>query len=120
MISRDILQNMFDDMRARAKWDIDGLCLWGYFFTDHNRERLEQAVPHLERMGYRFVDVFGSEDEDEDERLLFLHVERREVHTVDSLVERNQELYQFAEEHGLETYDGMDVGPLPKNAIEQP
>ena len=24
---------------------------------------------------------------------------------------RNQQFYQFAEEHGLESYDGMDVGP---------
>ncbi len=119
MISREILQNMFDDMRARAKWNIDGLCLWGYFFTDHNRERLIQAVPHLESMGYRFVDVFGASDRNENtDSVLFLHVERQEVHTVDSLIERNQEFYQFADEHGLETYDGMDVGPVPKNAIE--
>jgi hypothetical protein len=34
------------------------------------------------------------------------------VHTPDSLHERNQSLYRFADEHGLDAYDGMDVGAI--------
>jgi hypothetical protein len=37
--------------------------------------------------------------------------EKVEKHTVDTLHARNQEFYKFAEEHQLESYDGMDVGP---------
>ena len=54
--------------------------------------------------------------EDKDNRkdpdLWWLHVEKTEVHTPDSLHERNQALYRFAEEHGLDAYDGMDVGAI--------
>lgn len=37
--------------------------------------------------------------------------EREEHHTVDTLDRRNAELYLLADELGLESYDGMDVGP---------
>ena len=50
--------------------------------------------------------------EDDNQGLLFLHVEREERHTVESLYARNQDLYRFAAEFGLESYDGMDVGPI--------
>src|SRR6266567_263717 len=111
MISRDQLQEMFDAMRGKAKWNIDDVCLWGYFFTDHDRERLLASAPALERMGYKVVGLLGPTPEDDDQSLLLLHVEREERHTVDSLDARNRELYRFAEEFGLESYDGMDVGP---------
>ena len=41
-----------------------------------------------------------------------LHMERVEKHTVDSLDRRNGELDAFAVKHGLQSYDGMDVGPV--------
>jgi len=112
MITRDDLQDMFDSARASAKWSIDDLCLWGYFFTDHDRDKLSSAAPVLENMGYRVVDLFEADSDDDDQSLFFLHVEREECHTVESLDARNQELYRFADEFGLESYDGMDVGPV--------
>ena len=54
--------------------------------------------------------------EDKDNRkdpdLWWLHVEKTEIHTPDSLDQRNQALYRFAAEHGLDAYDGMDVGVI--------
>jgi hypothetical protein len=115
MITRDQLEDLFVRTRELARWNIDDVCLWGYFFTDHNRGRLLSAAPALERMGYRMVGILaGPSPEDADQDLLILHVEREELHSVDSLEIRNRELYQFAEEFGLETYDGMDVGPIEK------
>jgi len=111
MISRDQLQEMFDSSRAKARWRIDDVCLWGYFFTDRSRERLLAAAPASEEMGYRVVGLLEPAPENDDHGLLSLHVEREERHTVDSLDTRNQELYRFAGEYGLESYDGMDVGP---------
>ncbi len=113
MITREQLQAHFDHTRAVAKWSIDEVCLWGYFFTDHDRSRLLAAAPLLEQMGYRFVGLLEPSPDDDDKELLFLHVEREERHTVDSLDARNKYLYRFAEQAGIETYDGMDVGPLP-------
>lgn len=107
---------MFDHARAKAKWSIDDVCLWGYFFTDHDRERLSAAAPALERMGYRVVGFLEPTPQDDDQGLLFLHVEREERHTVESLDARNLELYRFAAEFGIETYDGMDAGPIGTHA----
>ena len=64
----------------------------------------------LRQSGYRFVDIFEAAL-DGGQSVLFLHVEKREMHTVASLYERNDELYRLAEQLGLESYDGMDVGP---------
>ena len=112
MITRDDLQEMFDSARARAKWNVDDVCLWGYFFTDHDRKKLSAAVPVLENMGYRVVGFLEPTPDDDDQSLIFLHVEKEELHTVESLDARNQELYRFADEFGLESYDGMDVGSI--------
>jgi regulator of ribonuclease activity B len=112
MIDRQLIQNMFEDTRKSAQWDIDGVCLWGYFFTDTNREKLLDGGRELENMGYRLVGVFGPAPENDDQETLFLHVEREERHTVDSLDGRNRELDAFAKRHELGAYDGMDVGSL--------
>jgi hypothetical protein len=61
---------------------------------------------------YRVVGFLEPTPDNDDQGLLYLHVEREELNTVESLDARNHELYQFAEEFGLESYDGMDVGPI--------
>jgi hypothetical protein len=119
MISRALLEDLFVRTRERAPWNIDGVCLWGYFFNDHDRSRLLAAAPALEQMGYRFVGILEPTPEDDDQGLLCLHVEREEKHTIESLEARNLELCHFAEEFGLETYDGMDVGPVVSVEIAQ-
>ncbi len=113
-IERDILVDMFDNIRAKTDWDMSGDMLWGYFFTDVDPEKLTRAAAVLAERGYRFVDIFPSEDDPTG--LHWLHVERVETHSVDSLLARNDELYDFADEFGLDSYDGMDVGPPPAAA----
>ena len=97
MITHDDLEEMFANARARAQWNIDDVCLWGYFFTDHDRDKLSTAASALEGMGYRVVGFLEPTPDDEDEGLIFLHVEKEELHTVGSLDARNHELYQLAE-----------------------
>lgn len=101
---------MFANMRSTSKWDVEGEMLWGYFFTDTDPKKLEHVVEPLTNGGYRFVSIF----ETEDKRTHFLHVERVEKHTPQTLHARNAELYKLAEKFGLESYDGMDVGPVEK------
>jgi hypothetical protein len=86
--------------------------LWGYFFTDSDRIALERAAKKLEAEGYRFVDVFQPEDDGKPLPYFFLHVEKVETHSVDSLYKRNTQLEAFAKQNGLDTYDGMDAGPV--------
>ena len=118
MIDRESLLQMFNRMHE-GKIDTDQDLLWGYFFTDRDVAKLNASVPDLERAGYRFVEVFQAETDKGVEPYYFLHVEKVERHTVDSLCSRNEELYAFAARHRLDSYDGMDVGrvdgkPFPK------
>ena len=104
---------MFQDIDARGRWDMSQPMLWGYFFTDSSQDRLISVVPQLEQQGYRFVDVFAPELDEGQAEYFFLHIEKEEIHSPQSLDERNQQLYAFADLYQLATYDGMDVGPLP-------
>jgi hypothetical protein len=112
MIERPELEKLFDEIAATAGWDMSKPMLWGYFFTHTSRDALELAAKTLAGDGYRVVEIC----EDDEEPLFWLHVERVEAHSVDSLFERNASFYRLAEELGLESYDGMDVGiPPPAN-----
>lgn len=113
MIARAQLQQMFEDIAKNAGWDMSKPMLWGYFFTNRTRDELEVAAKTLAGDGYRIVEIC---EDDEEESLFWLHVERVEAHSVESLYERNETFYRLAEELGLESYDGMDVGlPPPPN-----
>jgi hypothetical protein len=107
-IPREQLEAMFRGMRAEADWDTDRDLLWGYFFTDPNPERLKPLASQLVEQGYGFVSIY----ETDDKSTYFLHVEREETHTPESLFERNRQLNTLAEEFAIESYDGMDVGPV--------
>lgn len=108
-IERAQLEQMFANLRTRTTWNIDGPLLWGYFFYDASEQKLGRAAEALTAQGYTLVGI-----EQPPGTLLYrLHVERVERHTPDSLHARNQALYQLAEKFGLQSYDGMDVGPAP-------
>lgn len=109
VISIDQLREMFADMRTGPgykKWNVDGPLLWGYFFTDQDENRLKPLADYLVGNGYRFVSIYPTEDKS----IFFLHVEKVEHHTPESLDKRNREFYKLAEQFHLESYDGMDVG----------
>ncbi len=110
-MDRKAIEEMFAEIHQRGRWDISAPLLWAYYFTDEQAERLRAAASDLEDMGYRYVSVFPAEKEDaSDADLWSLHVERVEVHTVDSLLARNAALEEFAETHDLRSFDGPDVG----------
>jgi len=87
--------------------------LWGYFFTHREPRKLEEAKDTLISQGYRFVDLYISDKDSADEPdQYWLHMEKIETHSPVSLDNRNDELYKFSHDFGLDSYDGMDVGPV--------
>jgi hypothetical protein len=112
MITLEQLHEMFEGIAQGPAWDMTQPMLWGYFFTDESHEKLAALVPGLEQQGYRFVDLYEPELEEGEEPYWFLHVEKEEAHSPESLHARNAEFYALADEHDLLSYDGMDVGPL--------
>jgi hypothetical protein len=111
MITKEEMVELFADMEKNAPWDISEPLLWGYFFADQSKTKLELAQVLFKAKGYTIVGIYDSEPESDTPALWWLHIEKVEQHTVDTLHARNQEFYQFAEDHQLESYDGMDVGP---------
>ena len=59
---------------------------------------------------YSFNAVWDKDPENDDGDLMWLHVERIERHSVDTLLARNEQLTEFAAKHELQSYDGFDVG----------
>jgi hypothetical protein len=106
-IPLSMLKQVFRNMRVKSGWDTSGELLWGYFFTDPDPEKLQPVAEFLEKDGYRVVKVYPTDDGS----TTFLHVEKVERHTAASLHERNRELTAVAKRFGVESYDGMDVGP---------
>jgi len=107
------LEEMFSNIKANTDWDISGNMLWGYFFTHSQQGKLEEAKQLLISQGYNFVDIYLSDKENPNEPDMFwLHIEKIETHTPRSLDETNNKLYLFAHELGLDSYDGMDIGPV--------
>jgi len=103
------LEDMFQNMRAKTQWNVDGDLLWGYFFADPQPEKLRPVADELTGLGYRYVDLYQARGG----KTHVLHVEKVETHTPRSLHERNTEFYRLAEKYGIVSYDGMDVGPAP-------
>ncbi len=114
IITLEQVAAMFENIAASTPaWDIEGEMLWGYFFTHGEPSALEPLRDELVARGYRFVDLRESDADDQDApRLWWLHVEKEEAHTPETLDARNDELYLLAARHGASSYDGMDVGPI--------
>ena len=108
-ISLSQLEDMFANMRAKTRWNVDGPLLWGYFFFDSSSAKLKRASTELEALGYRVVGIQPVQGGPQ----LRLHVEKVEVHTPATLHARNVEFYALAERLTMASYDGMDVGPAP-------
>lgn len=109
--SKEIINTLFENMKVEAKWEPDKYdMLFGYFFTCRDKNKLLQVSELLKQKGYRLKEIRKDELDD----FYWLHMEKNEKHTVDSLFKRNQQLNDIANEYKLDSYDGWDVGPVEK------
>ena len=114
-ITLETLETMFENIEENPGWDTSSDLLWGYFFTHREPSKLEEAKAYLVSEGYHFVKIYLSDKEDPKEPdKYWLHVEKNETHSPKSLDARNDVFYIYANEIGLDSYDGMDVGPIEK------
>ncbi|MFT5841064.1 MAG: hypothetical protein ACI9UT_003578 [Flavobacteriales bacterium] len=112
-ITIEQLDEMFNNITEQGQWDVLKPLLWGYYFTDDDPNKLQRVIPKIQLMGYSIVNIFQAKKEDDNEAdSFYLHVEKIEIHTSQSLDKTNDEFYVFAHENGLGSYDGMDVGPV--------
>jgi regulator of RNase E activity RraB len=108
------IKEIFAEAKAEDNWNLEEPMLYTYYWVDTNVEKLEKLGNHLQEQGYDFVDVFelGDEDTNKSTGEYLLHIDKVEVHTPESLAERNVEFQKLADEYEIETYDGWEFGEL--------
>lgn len=112
MISIELLIDMFQNVSKDTDWDLSQPMVWGYFFSNHEPQKLEEVNDILVRREYRCIGIYlCTKEKPDDPDSYCLHVEKIETHTPSTLDQRNNEFYILAHEQGL-TYDGMDIGPV--------
>jgi hypothetical protein len=108
MISKQQINEMFETIREQTDWKIDEDMLWSYFFFDVEQRKIEALAKELSSLGYSVADISKTSDNLE----YVLRIEKVETHTPETLFERNLQFYGLARKFGIQSYDGMDVGPV--------
>jgi len=98
------INSIFDKMELQGV-DTKKPLLFGYFFYDKNKSKLENLKNELLKDYYKLVRLEKTEKKE-----FILHVEKVEVHTRTSLLDIENQLEKLSKRFKVETYDGWDVG----------
>ncbi|MBO9683895.1 MAG: tetratricopeptide repeat protein, partial [Flavisolibacter sp.] len=98
------INSIFDRMEVQGV-DTKQNLLYGYFFFDKDKSKLEKLKNDLVAQSYLFVELDKKENGE-----YMLHVEKVEKHTRQSLREREQNLRVLAAKHNVSSFDGFDIG----------
>lgn len=113
MIDKTAIKEAFDNIKKKGKWDTENELLYGYYFLDRSLDKLNSLGNEMTLFGYTLVDIFQADsNEKEESKMYYLHIEKVEIHSVNSLHERNMEFYEIAQNYGLHSYDGFDIGEV--------
>lgn len=107
-VSLSQIESIFQQMQTKSKWNTKAELLWGYFFFDLDKEKLQTLSSKLVNEGYREVELFFNGS------YYMLHIERPEIHTPQTLAARNAYFSSLAQQNCIRTYDGFDVGQYSK------
>ncbi len=108
------IREIFAEAKQEDNWNTDELMLYSFYFVDTSVEKLEKLGLKLEADGYDFVDIFelGDEETEKPTGEYLLHIDKMEVHTPESVAQRNVEFQLLANEFEIETYDGWEFGEI--------
>ncbi|HLM02216.1 MAG TPA: ribonuclease E inhibitor RraB [Pyrinomonadaceae bacterium] len=110
----ETIREIFAQAKQEDNWNLDEPMLYSFYFVDESIENLEKLGLHLEEEGFDFVDIFelGDEETGESTGEYLLHIDKTEVHTPESLAERNVRFQKLADEYEIGTYDGWEFGEV--------
>lgn len=110
----ETIREIFAQAKREDNWNLDEPMLYSFYFVDESIEKLEKLGLKLEADGYDFLDIFelGDEETEESTGEYLLHIDKVEVHTPESLAERNVQFQKFADEYEIESYDGWEFGEV--------
>lgn len=98
------IDTIFDEMELQGV-DIKKPLLYGYYFYDQDQSKLEKLKDELLKDKYKLVRLEKAEDQE-----FVLQVEKVEIHSRASLLERENQLEQLSKTFQVASYDGWDVG----------
>ena len=98
------INSIFDRIEVQGV-DTKQILLYGYFFIDKDKSKLEKLKADLVAQSYHFVEL-GKKENGE----YMLHVEKLEKHTRQSLQKREENLRVLTAKHNVSSFDGFDVG----------
>jgi len=115
------IREIFNDAKTQDDWDLSEEMLYSYYFVDKDVDKLEKLGLKLEADDYDFVDVFelGDEETDVSTGEYLLHIDKIEIHTPESLAQRNVEFQKLADEYEIATYDGWEFGEVGGEGDEE-
>jgi hypothetical protein len=108
------IKEIFATAENEDKWNLREEMLFSYYFVDESIERLEKLGAKLEADGLDFIGIFeiGDEETDESTGEYLLQIDKVEIHTPESLAQRNVEFQNLADEHEIASYDGWEFGEV--------
>ena len=106
------IEQIFAEARQQDNWNLEEPMLYSYYFADESIDKLEKLGLKLEEEGYDFIGIYelGEEESAEPTGEYLLQIDKEEVHTPQSLAERNVEFARLAEENDIKLYDGWEFG----------
>ncbi len=102
----DVNRHVFDSIKKDSGWDMQKPMLYGFFFTGDHEVQLKVLGFLLRLGGHRVVEV----SKDTENEFYWLHVERNQVHDLDSISRKDVRLSRIGA-ICMSAYDGWDVGP---------
>jgi hypothetical protein len=108
------IEEIFALAENEDKWNLREEMLYSFYFVDKSIETLEKLGHKLEADGYDFIDIFelGDEETDESTGEYLLHIDKIEIHTPESLAQRNVEFQKLGDEYEIASYDGWEFGEV--------
>lgn len=108
------IREIFAEAQQEDNWKTDEPMLYSFYFVDKSIDKLEKLGLKLEADGYDFIDIFelGDEETEKSTGEYLLHIDKVEIHTPESLAQRNIDFQKLADEFEIETYDGWEFGEV--------
>jgi hypothetical protein len=107
------IHSMFAQMKTSMGYDPTDKWIWGFFFCDSDKAKLEAVAAHMEQMGYT---RFGYRCDRPP--LYMLEMQKVEALTPHGLVDREKELKRLAKRLGVASYDGWEIN-LPSDRMRK-
>jgi hypothetical protein len=96
--------NLFERIRADPGFDLNKPATFGYFFESKDEAATSRTREALTNDGYTFVSEHRTTA-----GVFVLQMAKVEVHSVNSLVDRNRLLFSLAASQGHVRYTGWDI-----------